>query len=44
MRLDTLSTMASARGLYKSLGFVEIEPYYTTPLEGTIFLKLRLRP
>lgn len=44
IRLDTLPSMASARGLYKSLGFVEIEPYYSTPLEGTIFLELKLYP
>ena len=43
MRLDTLPTMSAARSLYKSLGFVEIEPYYDTPIEGTIFLELSLR-
>ena len=44
MRLDTLPSMSSARGLYKSLGFVEIKPYYKTPIEGTIFLELELQP
>lgn len=44
IRLDTLPDMASARALYKSLGFVEIGPYYATPLEGTIFLELQLQP
>ena len=43
MRLDTLPSMASARALYKSLGFEEIMPYYDTPIEGTIFLELTLR-
>lgn len=44
MRLDTLPSMASARALYESLGFVEIAPYYKTPIEGTIFLELKLQP
>jgi ribosomal protein S18 acetylase RimI-like enzyme len=43
MRLDTLHTMASARTLYKALGFREISPYYDTPIEGTIFLELSLQ-
>ena len=43
MRLDTLPNMASARTLYKGLGFREISPYYDTPLEGTIFLELSLQ-
>ena len=43
MRLDTLPTMASARTLYKGLGFREISPYYDTPVEGTIFLELSLQ-
>lgn len=38
MRLDTLPTMASALGLYRSCGFVPIPPYYDTPIEGTVFL------
>ncbi|KAJ8096937.1 hypothetical protein POJ06DRAFT_240969 [Lipomyces tetrasporus] len=28
--------------LYKRVGFVEIAPYYETPLEGTLFLALDL--
>ncbi|KAF2217562.1 hypothetical protein CERZMDRAFT_30706 [Cercospora zeae-maydis SCOH1-5] len=44
MMLDTLESMESARSLYKSLGFVETEAYYETPLlEKTHFLKLVLR-
>jgi GNAT superfamily N-acetyltransferase len=42
MRLDTLPTMASALGLYRRAGFVPTEPYYDTPVEGTIFLALAL--
>ena len=42
IRLDTLPSMRAAIGLYEQLGFVDIEPYYETPLEGTRFLSLRL--
>lgn len=42
MRLDTLPSMTAARRLYKMMGFVEIEAYYDTPIEGTIFLELDL--
>lgn len=40
MRLDTLPYMESARALYKRCGFAEVEKYYETPLEGTIFMGL----
>ena len=43
LRLDTLPHMESARGLYRRMGFVEIGAYYETPLEGTIFLELKLK-
>jgi ribosomal protein S18 acetylase RimI-like enzyme len=40
--LDTLSTMEKARLLYQNLGFVEIAPYYNSPIKDTYYLSLSL--
>jgi putative acetyltransferase len=37
--LDTLDDMEAARGLYVSLGFEEIPPYYFNPIAGAHYLK-----
>ena len=42
MLLDTLDDMESARGLYATLGFVEIPPYYFNPIAGAHYLKVDL--
>ena len=40
--LDTLDDMEAARGLYVSLGFEEIPPYYFNPIAGAHYLKVDL--
>ena len=42
LRLDTLSSMASAQALYRRLGFIEIPPYSNRRLPGTRFYSLQL--
>ena len=43
MRLDTLpGPMDKAIALYRSIGFVEIEPYCQNPVEGAKFMELDL--
>ncbi len=37
MRLDTLPTMTEAISLYRKAGLIPIDPYYETPIAGTIF-------
>ena len=40
--LDTLDDMEAARGLYESLGFETIPPYYFNPIAGAHYLKAEL--
>lgn len=43
MRLDTLPRrMPRAVALYRALGFKEIEAYYGSPIEGTMYMELML--
>ena len=42
MRLDTVPSMKIARALYVSLGFEVIEPYRHNPIEGAVFMELKL--
>lgn len=42
VRLDTLPNMRAAQGLYASLGFVEIAPYYENPIPGARYLEMAL--
>lgn len=40
--LDTLDDMEAARGLYETLGFEEIPPYYFNPIPGAHYLRADL--
>lgn len=42
MLLDTLDDMEAARGLYETLGFEEIPPYYYNPIPGAHYLRADL--
>jgi putative acetyltransferase len=42
MLLDTLDDMEAARGLYATLGFGEVPPYYFNPIPGAHYLKADL--
>ena len=42
MKLDTLSSMEKAIGLYQKMGFTSTIPYYPTPLNNTVFLAKKL--
>jgi ribosomal protein S18 acetylase RimI-like enzyme len=42
MLLDTLDDMEAARGLYATLGFVEVPPFYYNPIAGAHYLKAEL--
>lgn len=41
--LDTLPFLKSAIHLYKSFGFKDTEPYNNSPVDTTIFMKLKLK-
>jgi len=42
MRLDTLQRLPAALKLYRSMGFVETEPYVHNPHEDVVFMELDL--
>lgn len=42
MLLDTLPSMHGAQRLYASLGFVRRAPYFPSPIDGNVFMELRL--
>lgn len=42
MFLDTLPQLKSAVRLYESLGFIERNPYYKSPIANPVFMELKL--
>lgn len=42
LRLDTLPMMGEAQTLYEAYGFVDIAPYYETPIAGTRFMSKKI--
>jgi putative acetyltransferase len=42
MRLDTAPSMEAARALYVSIGFGRIDAYRYNPIEGAVFMELKL--
>jgi putative acetyltransferase len=43
MRLDTVEPiMKDAVGMYRSLGFAEIDPYCSNPIPGALYMELKL--
>ena len=43
MRLDTLQRLGTALKLYRSMGFIETEPYVHNPHEDVVFMELELQ-
>jgi ribosomal protein S18 acetylase RimI-like enzyme len=42
IRLDTLPNMSHAQAIYETMGFVDIAPYYETPIVGTRFMSKKI--
>ena len=44
LKLDTLRRLTHACALYRSLGFVDCDPYYHNPIESVVFMRLPIEP
>ena len=42
IRLDTLSRLEAAIGLYKKYGFYEIKAYYPNPLKDVVYMEMKI--